>query len=185
MRRLLVTRNFGLLRSIWNSGSEGEEWKARHLDERRKLALMSLSDPTKRLRIHDAIRAKAVSSRRRLQDLGSPTNSELPPVLNDHNTNGDIMRAEQSDDELIEELFAALVDESLADSLANIPDEELRLLQSELYSCNNGNTEVSTEWLRSWLKLRKDSDLFESYSTLPSEERNPWSAWYLRDIRAH
>lgn len=145
--------------------------------------MLSLSDPTKRVRIHDAIRNKALNSRKRLSSASRDSRivaAGMPSLMSDEM---ETVSPSVSDDELIERLSMLLADEGVADQLSSIPEEELKLLQSELYKCSHSSTEVSNEWLRSWLQLRKHSDLFESYSTLPAEERNIWSAWYLRDVR--
>lgn len=105
------------------------------------------------------------------------------------------------DAQLEEELEELLADESVLETLGNLPEEDLAELRHEFYggapetsagasgqAAEDGGPltrdDSTDELLREWLSLRKETSPFAAYNSVPAGERQEWSAWYLRDTRS-
>lgn len=167
--------------SHWNDGNEGQEWKARFLNDRRQVALDYLLNANRRQSIHDAIRVKANQSKQRLvsTDKGSSAT-----VLQESLASFEPDEC-PSDSELLERINEIFMDECSVDSFENIPLEELKFLRKELYDADTvAERRCEDKALKAWLGLRKESSEIESFSSLPKDERTLWSPWYLRDVHS-
>lgn len=162
MRRLLNGRRFALAFSKWSEGDGGFDWKSRDLDERRLVAMDAIVNVGKRQLITDSVRNRAKMNVDRLRSSVStaPTNSFA------------------DDSALVDEVSLLLSEEASLDALKFIPESELKFLREELYG---GNAAEDTKTLKNWMKLRSERE--DTFSSLPKEERNLWSAWYLRDVQ--
>jgi hypothetical protein len=147
----------------WQDGNNGFEWKSRDLVERRGVAVDTLLNVGKRSLISDSMRDRCKKNSERLRE-SDPTH--MPGV------NG---QESMADNELLHEIELLLSSEETADTMAFVPRSEHQLLREELY-----NVVDDAASLKSWMKLRRAQN--DSFSSLPKEERNLWSAWYLRDV---
>jgi hypothetical protein len=146
--------------SSWEDGDGGADWKARDLSERRDAAMDSLFNVGRRQLITDAARDRAKRNVERLRDL------TLDPI-----------EVKSCDDSaLVESIDELLGDEDVLDTLSFVPSSELRFLKDELYSLSSNDDKS----IKSWMKLRSERE--NTFGSLPKEERNLWSAWYLRDV---
>jgi hypothetical protein len=171
----------------WEDGDAGYEWKRRHLDETRATATQFMSDVARRGPIHDGIRARARWNEDRLlraPDDGKGASSVMGEAiaLNDPTHEAQASASSRTGD--MDGLWEALQAESNGDLLAAlryVPQSDINLLASEIYGSAAADAERRTdELLRSWFALRRSTGQLRSYASVPQEERNMWSAWYLR-----
>ena len=158
--------------SSWGEGNDGHEWKARELNERRQMAIDMLYNVSRRKLLCDAARDRCKRNLSRLSTR--ETNGELDNSL--FGAQEPVVE-KLSDDALVRELDDLLSDEGSLDTLEHIPLTELKFLREELYAAALPKDD---DVLKKWMKLRRNTE--NSFSSLPEEERNLWSAWYLRDV---
>lgn len=158
----------------WGDGNEGVEWKSRDLRERRAVAEEMLFNVGKRQLISDAVRLRSKQNVERFSSDRSAQSS----IMND-------VRPEDSnlklnfDSELVGGLQTILACEWSEELIKHVPLQDIEFLRGELYEMPHTGDESS---LRGWFNLRKHAD--NSFGSLPAEERTPWSAWYLRDVKS-
>ncbi|ORC85573.1 uncharacterized protein TM35_000341850 [Trypanosoma theileri] len=160
--------------SSWNDGSDGYEWKSRALAEKRSLALEYLGDVSKRVQIHDAIRLKADVNRKAIED------TVIPNFFNssDENQDDDIDRIGEIDYYSLLNMVEGEID---PDSLQHLSSSDASLLRNEFLEEDDSS---EAKLLSKWINYRRDTADYQSYASVPEEERTEWSAWYLRNVRA-
>ncbi|EPY30314.1 hypothetical protein AGDE_09506 [Angomonas deanei] len=138
--------------------------------EKKKYRIDLLGGREKRVPIHDAIRMKANTSKEAM--LKENEHSKLFDSV----SYGTPPENPMSFDELVDEL---LLEENCDDIIHHIKTADLKFLDDEFI----GNDAEKSDILRRWLKIRRETSDFMSYSSIPEAERTTWSAWYLRHIR--
>ncbi|KEG12674.1 hypothetical protein DQ04_01521010 [Trypanosoma grayi] len=171
MRRILVLQ-LGTARclSTWDDGSEGYEWKSRALAEKRSLALEYLGNVSKRVQIHDSIRLKANVNREAIK------NSTIPSFLG-----GDDKSYDDSEEIDYHSLLQMVEGANDTDTLAYLSSSDASLLKDEFLQSDHAE---EVKLLNQWVGLRRDVADYQNYAAKPDGERNAWSAWYLRNVRA-
>eukprot|EP00759_Apiculatamorpha_spiralis_P027214 PhF_6_TR30145/c0_g1_i1/m.44119 len=191
-------------RSHWRPGQGGYEWKTRYLEENRERAVSFMFDVTKR----DSLRRYAVSTPPTVlenlksdlseydkdldaQKLRGDEGGDAFYHLNQHmlrrasleaDLRGDPSSSDHSNDhdhgggeELAEEWTGE-------DSLDHLTEEEINTLMEEFYPKSMHSSAEEHKLMQEVLRTRKAMSTKLSYRTIPQQERNLWSAWYLRHV---
>ncbi|ESL11237.1 hypothetical protein TRSC58_01018 [Trypanosoma rangeli SC58] len=171
-KKLVLPFPTGKFFSTWDDGPDGHEWKSRVLAEKRSLALAYLGDVNKRAQIHDAIRLKGEVNRQAIRAC------EMPKFFQADNADS----SENLDCIDYQSLLDMVEGEFEFDTLSHVTSSDASLLKSEFLQ-NDDSTEMKL--LSRWASLRRDIADYHTYAAIPDGERNLWSAWYLRNVRAN
>eukprot|EP00760_Papus_ankaliazontas_P000934 PhM_4_TR10320/c0_g1_i1/m.20013 len=71
---------------------------------------------------------------------------------------------------------------NLLNALDSLSSEDIALLMDEFYPKTYGASAEENEIMGSLLRVRKGLSESKSFAHLPEQERNTWSAWYLRHM---
>ena len=196
----------GDMSEVWEDGTGGFQWKARHLAERRSVALDYMGNVARRVPIHDAIRIRAKLGRDRLlREVSGPSpvvqqdpDSEIWRPVSSYSSSGNLsgqLTSGSDDSQTLDEQLESLLAEETIDTLSQLTDDELGLLRDEFYGQTTASEDDDDEigssaekrtrtMLEDWYRVRKTSSQYEAYCAVPPQERTAWSAWYLRDVKA-
>nr|CCC93948.1 conserved hypothetical protein [Trypanosoma congolense IL3000] len=172
MRRIFtLTPVWGACFSSWDDGTEGYDWKARALAEKRSVALEFLGNVNKRVSIHDAIRLKADINKKAIHGVSMPTLF----------TRSDNIEDDELSDVDYNSLLEMIEGEIDTESMAYLSPSDVTLLREEFL---NGDDPSDCKRLLNWSNLRSSMSDYQNYGSIPAGERNRWSAWYLRNVRS-
>jgi hypothetical protein len=172
----------------WSRGDGGYDWKQRHLTEKRSLAMDFMFDVSKRTPIHDGVRLRAKHNEDRLRGVGpTAADGSASQVLVDSLISSDDGVDDDADDVSDADIstnWEDMISEGAGDSLRYLPARDVRALAAELYGEAAADSEERQgKMVAEWFKLRRDTSPYQGYTAMPKQERNAWSAWYLRDVR--